>query len=745
MKSRIPPKLLKKVLKNRKSSSKKSPKLPAKKELRVVAADNLNWKPVEIPDTLDDFGGFYGLEEIDGVDVKVVNGQVTFVTKENKNIKEEEKKEAPSESQDQEQDEQDLNEEDQMDVDEVEPETPKLTKQDKKAQKLKSKQEKKAVLKVEREKELNHSGFQSLVDLPDEVDLPDWSVEKMSLSSYTLQGLSKLGFNKPTPIQKGTIPIAVSGKDVVGKAMTGSGKTFAYGIPILEKYLESHENTQKDAPKQVSHPSGIVFAPTRELAHQVVKHLENLAQYSPLTSHGIVSITGGLSIQKQERLLSHGPGIIVATPGRLLELMEKDSKLTARLASTDMVVFDEADRLLQDGHFEELEKIIELMTRSRPKTLKDYRWQTLVFSATFSTDLFGKLTSTYKKQKKQAKSEEEEVTKLLTSKLKFKDPNPAFVDANPKETVAGKITEALIECGAVERDLYLYYFLLMYPGTTLVFANSIDSVRRLPQFLNNLNIPTFAIHSQMVQKQRLRSLERFTKASEDSNTTAVLVASDVAARGLDIPNITHVVHYHLPRSADVYVHRSGRTGRAGKEGVSMMICSPQEVSGPLPKLRKLVDRNSRFKSNGNVKSLPIEGDIVAQLIPRVKLLQELGDAIVTQKEDSSASTEPSWVLKAAEDLGIDDLSDMEEDDYLKRTRKRKEKKLMGKAEMQAKRRELKELLEMNIRKDRRRSYLTGGLQNLADFMLKGESHGSIIGHSKVNALDDLKGKKKKSK
>lgn len=117
----------------------------------------------------------------------------------------------------------------------------------------------------------------------------------------------------------------------------------------------------------------------------------------------------------------------------------------------------------------------------------------------------------------------------------------------------------------------------MYKGSTLVFANSIDSVKRLVPFLNNLNIPAFAIHSSMIQKQRLRALERFQKASE-KNDTAVLIASDVAARGLDIPNIDHVAHYHLPRSADVYIHRSGRTARAGKEGVSVMFCSPQEAS-----------------------------------------------------------------------------------------------------------------------------------------------------------------------
>ena len=307
---------------------------------------------------------------------------------------------------------------------------------------------------------------------------------------------------------------------------------------------------------------------------------------------------------------------------------------------------------------------------------------------------------------------------MLNTKLQFRDRTPAVIDANPKEIVSGKVTEALVECGPSERDLYLYYFLLMYPGSTLVFANAIDSVKRLVPFLTNLNIPTFSIHSSMIQKQRLRALERF-KAAGEKNQTAVLIASDVAARGLDIPNIDHVAHYHLPRSADVYVHRSGRTARAGKEGVSVMFCSPQEASGPFRKLRKLVadsaNKGSRMNMHSDVKLLPIEMDLVTQLKPRVNISSKLANSTI-----STVST---------------------------KQRLRDDNKILTKDQAASLRAELKSLLNERLRINKRRSYLTSGVDNLAHQMLTGDSHEAVWGHAKVKALDQLKKGKstKKSK
>ena len=755
--------------KNKVSKPRKPPTLKQKlkKESKVVKAKDLQWKPVDIPDNLGDYEGFYGLEEIDGVDVQIVNGKTEFIVRDNGKVENKSKKEETNENgennmdvednetpevEDEKPTEQEEEEDDDDDEEFAGFEDDENNQEDANTSERVSNNDKDDKL-AESNDELNAVSFANLdLPLPDdnEINLPNWQEGDLgsSISAYTLYGLSQLDFKKPTPIQKETIPIALLGKDVIGKATTGSGKTLAYGIPILEKYIQSlNLIKQNNKDKKINHPTGIIFAPTRELAHQVVDHLNKLAKYSPLSTRGIVSITGGLSIQKQQRLLRHGPGIIVATPGRMLELVQGDSELAKRLASTDIIVLDEADRLLQDGHFDEFEKILELFGKNRPKSKSiEWKWQTLVFSATFSRDLFRKLDR-HQKGKSSSLMGNDEIVQLLNEKLKFKDKKPTLVDANPKEIVSGQITEALVECGPTERDLYLYYFLLMYKGSTLVFANSIDSVKRLVPLLNNLNIPAFSIHSSMIQKQRLRALEKFKEASQ-KNEVAVLVASDVAARGLDIPNIDHVVHYHLPRSADVYIHRSGRTARAGKEGVSVMFCSPQEASGPLRKLRRLVagnsNKESRLNMHNDVKLLPIEMDLVSQIKPRVEISSKLADASISS---TATRKEDSWVKQAAEDLGLDDLSGLEdfEDDIIKKQRKRKEGKMLSKDETKALKYELKTLLANPIKKNTRKSYITSGLQNLAHQMVTGAHHDDVLGHEKVNALSDLKGSKNKNK
>ena len=755
--------------KNKVSKPRKPPTLKQKlkKESKVVKAKDLQWKLVDIPDNLGDYEGFYGLEEIDGVDVQIVNGKTEFIVRDNGKVENKSKKEETNENgennmdvednetpevEDEKPTEQEEEEEEEEEEEFAGFEDDDNNQEDANTSERVSNNDKDDKL-AESNDELNAVSFANLdLPLPDdnEINLPNWQEGDLgsSISAYTLYGLSQLDFKKPTPIQKETIPIALLGKDVIGKATTGSGKTLAYGIPILEKYIQSlNLIKQNNKDKKINHPTGIIFAPTRELAHQVVDHLNKLAKYSPLSTRGIVSITGGLSIQKQQRLLRHGPGIIVATPGRMLELVQGDSELAKRLASIDIIVLDEADRLLQDGHFDEFEKILELFGKNRPKSKSiEWKWQTLVFSATFSRDLFRKLDR-HQKGKSSSLMGNDEIVQLLNEKLKFKDKKPTLVDANPKEIVSGQITEALVECGPTERDLYLYYFLLMYKGSTLVFANSIDSVKRLVPLLNNLNIPAFSIHSSMIQKQRLRALEKFKEASQ-KNEVAVLVASDVAARGLDIPNIDHVVHYHLPRSADVYIHRSGRTARAGKEGVSVMFCSPQEASGPLRKLRRLVagnsNKESRLNMHNDVKLLPIEMDLVSQIKPRVEISSKLADASISS---TATRKEDSWVKQAAEDLGLDDLSGLEdfEDDIIKKQRKRKEGKMLSKDETKALKYELKTLLANPIKKNTRKSYITSGLQNLAHQMVTGAHHDDVLGHEKVNALSDLKGSKNKNK
>lgn len=739
--------------KKTKSPLKKNPPKSGRKEGIVVGASDLKWKSVQVPDTLGDFGGFYGLEEIDGVDVKVVDGKVQFIALDKSKVRQQD----DGNSSDQESSEEKQSEEliefknlDDIDDGELEA-SPFSESSDASDDEANENEEQEAADNAsahDDDDELQPNVFQADIDLDDvEVsDLPEWS-KLGPLSLTTLQGLAKLGFSKPTEIQSRVIPVAMQGKDVMGKAATGSGKTLAYGIPVLEKLMKSKDNTS---------PIALIFTPTRELAQQVNKHLQALAKaVLKRAPYAIMPLTGGLSIQKQERLLDYqGSGrIVVATPGRFLELIEKNSKLLDRFAQIDILILDEADRLLQDGHFEEFEKILKHLGNSRRKNVRDQGWQTMIFSATFAMDLFNKLSSTsWSKMKRGNPSDEmEAVVQQLMKKIHFKS-KPVIIDTNSEQRISSQIKESLIECGPLERDLYCYYFVSMYPGTTLIFCNSIDSVKKLNAYLNHLNIPTFQIHSSMTQKNRLRNLEKYQQQSEKNRTlnkSTVLIASDVAARGLDIPNIQHVIHYHLPRSADVYIHRSGRTARAENEGVSVMICSPEEAQGPLRKLRKLLAiksgsdelSNKKKKWQKDVALLPIETDIVTQLRERSRIASELADNEIAS---TSLKKDDNWLKKAAEDLEINISSDEEDKDViLAKNKTKKMNKTISKERAKGLKAELNELLRKPLRKDLRKKYLTGGLVNLADNLVKKRGHDFIIGHEKVDALEQLKKKRSK--
>ena len=207
--------------------------------------------------------------------------------------------------------------------------------------------------------------------------------------------------------------------------------------------------------------------------------------------------------------------------------------------------------------------------------------QTLIFSATLSKDLQRNL----KRRNRNRKSRGGSTLEDLFDKIDFRDDDPAVIDLTPERRMAAELKETKVECLSKEKDLYLYYFLLRYPGRTIVFINSIDGIRRLLPLLVNLGINAFPLHSQLQQKQRLKYLDRFRSAAIDASaavqgrstgTASVLLATDVAARGLDVPGVDHVVHYQLPRSADAFVHRSGRTARAGRSGLSLAMIDPGE-------------------------------------------------------------------------------------------------------------------------------------------------------------------------
>ncbi|CAI4281143.1 CDG_1a_G0003380.mRNA.1.CDS.1 [Saccharomyces cerevisiae] len=753
----------------------------------IVDESKLNWKPVDIPDTLDDFGGFYGLEEIDGVDVKVVDGKVTFVTKKDSKVLKDSNKEKVGDDQESVENESGSDSESELlefknldDIKEGELSAASYSSSDEDEQgniessKLTDPSE--DVDEDVDEDVLKENVFNKDINIDDisPVNLPEWT-NLAPLSMTILQSLQNSNFLRPTEIQKKSIPVIMQGVDVMGKASTGSGKTLAYGIPIVEKLISNFSQKNKK-------PISLIFTPTRELAHQVTDHLKKICEpVLAKSQYSILSLTGGLSIQKQQRLLKYDNSgqIVIATPGRFLELLEKDNTLIKRFSKVDTLILDEADRLLQDGHFDEFEKIIKHLLVERRKNRENSEggskiWQTLIFSATFSIDLFDKLSSSRQVKDRRFKNNEDELNAViqhLMSKIHFNS-KPVIIDTNPESKVSSQIKESLIECPPLERDLYCYYFLTMFPGTTLIFCNAIDSVKKLTVYLNNLGIPAFQIHSSMTQKNRLKSLERFKQQSAKQKTinhsnpdsvqlSTVLIASDVAARGLDIPGVQHVIHYHLPRSTDIYIHRSGRTARAGSEGVSAMICSPQESMGPLRKLRKTLatknsvstDLNSRstnrkpIKWQNTVPLLPIETDILSQLRERSRLAGELADHEIAS---NSLRKDDNWLKKAADELGIDvdsdedDISKSNSDTFLLKNKNKKMQKTINKDKVKAMRATLNELLSVPIRKDRRQKYLTGGLVNLADNLVKKRGHNSIIGHEKTNALETLKKKKKRN-
>jgi ATP-dependent RNA helicase DDX24/MAK5 len=290
----------------------------------------------------------------------------------------------------------------------------------------------------------------------------------------------------------------------------------------------------------------------------------------------------------------------------------------------------------------------------------------------------------------------------------------------------------------MEKDQYLYYFLLTYPGKSIIFVNSIDSVKRLTPMLQNLELPAVQLHSNMIQKARMRSLERFR-----DNKNGILVATDVAARGLDIPNVHHVVHYHLPRTADVYVHRSGRTARAGNEGVSVLLCSPDEASGPLRKLRAALSRDNAL---AKLKPLSMNYDVLAQIKPRVELAKELADSVL---DSTQVGKQDSWLKEAAEDLGVD-FSDFENDTHDHKSHVRtklgnnskKGMKVMSKDQMARTRKELEKLLSKPLGRHSSKYITSTNGINLAKMVLDGKSHDKIMGVAPQTAGETLRKKRK---
>ncbi|CDW94611.1 hypothetical protein [Sporisorium scitamineum] len=631
------------------------------------------------------------------------------------------------------------------------------------------------------------------------------------------------GFKQPTEIQNRSIPLALDvqqeaassddsddaaaasasssrrKRDVVGVSQTGSGKTLAYGLPILNYLFENAENaipsSSRPSAADVPPPLGaLILCPTRELALQVSSHLTEIVRASCLISSNatddvqpeishkkllrrpqIAVVCGGMSEQKQRRLLQGrsrqgdrkaGVDIIVATPGRLWEMTRLDDNLAARIKQARFLVLDEADRMVEVGHFAEMEHILNLVNRSearRPSEGQDVQqagsdedesevethgvkpnsnMQTFVFSATLSKTLQINLKKRRKvKQftKKRYSKRKENATTLdeLMDRVDFRDESPAVIDLTPSQGLPEGLMETKIECVGKDKDLYLYYFLLRYPGRSMVFVNSIDAIRRLTPILAQLQVTCYPIHSQLQQKQRLKNLDRFRTFNRSGKVSnCVLLATDVAARGLDIPSVEHVVHYQLPRSADTYVHRSGRTARAGSSGVSLALIEPKEKTLWL-QLCKAMGRSS------DIPIFPVTFSTLALLRERVEL------ALAIDKQTHQANKQAhddNWLAKLAEEADLA-MSDEDVDPDAPTAAKGRGSGKAAAAKLNEMKAKLEALLARPITtKGLSHRYLTAtGLQGSAwvDDMISRKSHEQILGVQNTDAQTDLQAREPK--
>lgn len=302
--------------------------------------------------------------------------------------------------------------------------------------------------------------FATLEDDGDEdgVDVSEW--DKLGVSPQILTSLSKMNFGKPTAIQRTCIPAILDGHDVIGKASTGSGKTLAFGIPIIEHYIEKRGKMVENAKKSKSAPMALILSPTRELAHQLAKHIGNLTTNAPDTDTRIALLTGGLSIQKQQRQLANAD-IVIGTPGRVWEILRTGQGLIRKMQDIQFLVVDEADRLLSEGSFKEVEEILTALDKKERTILPDQdeneveeeeakTRQTLVFSATFHRDLQQKLAGKGRWTGGDLMDKKESMEYLL-KKLNFREEKPKFIDVNPVQQMAQGLKEGIVECPAMEK------------------------------------------------------------------------------------------------------------------------------------------------------------------------------------------------------------------------------------------------------------------------------------------------------
>ena len=350
---------------------------------------------------------------------------------------------------------------------------------------------------------------------------------ELGLRPELQETLKKIGYDTPTPIQERTIPLVLDGNDVLGIAQTGTGKTAAFCLPILDLLLT------RDVPLKPKQPRALILTPTRELAIQI--H-ENLKSYGQNTKQKFAVIFGGVSQGKQVNSLKNGTDVLVATPGRLLDLI---NQRFIDLGHVEKFVLDEADRMLDMGFLKDITKVINMLPKSR---------QNLFFSATMPA----------------------EIQKLSGKILR----NPKKVEVTPPSTTVEKITQSVMYVEKSDKIALLTELLKNKEGQkTLVFVEMKHVANKIAKKLETKGIPAAVIHGNKSQTARQNAISDFTK-----NKVSVMIATDIASRGVDIDGITHVINYQLSNIAENYVHRIGRTARAGASGTAISLVTADEKS-----------------------------------------------------------------------------------------------------------------------------------------------------------------------
>ncbi len=360
--------------------------------------------------------------------------------------------------------------------------------------------------------------------------------KELGLAPSILAAIEESGYTEPTPIQEGAIPHIIAGRDVIGSAQTGTGKTAAFALPALH-LLGGH--------KEGAAPRCLVLGPTRELAAQVEGQFK---KYGKGSEPKCCLVHGGVGYGKQRDELAAGADVVIATPGRLLDHIQQK---TFNLDSIELLILDEVDRMLDMGFIDDVKRIIRLC--------RNKKRQTLLFSATVSED----------------------IKRLIKGSLK----DPVEVAISVKITPAETVKHEVYPVGAMQKfDLLIALIDHMEIDSMIIFCRMKVGADRITRWLQERGLSCAAMHSNLPQKARTKALEQFKEGK-----IKILVATDIASRGLDIANVTHVINYDVPEHAEDYVHRIGRTGRARREGDAATIVAPDEQS-KLDAIEKFIDQ-----------------------------------------------------------------------------------------------------------------------------------------------------------